>query len=372
MKKNKFFAIFALFLIFASFCYAEQNNSLLIKGLEAYRQKDWTSALFFLRKAATLSENNTAETWYILIMSEVYASDFEGVLTDGSYFMQKFNNSDYVPQIKYQMARATFLLEDYNQALLMFDDFCKNYKNHELYSSSLFWKAESFYQLYDFVEAELLFKEILAKYPTSPKSIEAAFRVELLEQRDREEKLLYLLRVTGEENLAAREDYERQIRQYQSEESINFKMKVTELSLLVESLQQELEESNTRIENLLKKINELSTQNEELKLASEDAKKSATIAAYEAELQKLAYEQQLLDERVLLEAQKLIQESANAENQKKEEEQAVVISPENENSYIPEDVPEEKKKVALPEVDVELQKLKEKAKELEELLKEKG
>ena len=259
--------------ILSTFCFADNDNSLLLKGLDAYRQKDWTTALFFLRKAATLPENNTAETWYVLIMSEVNASDYEGVLTDGNYFLQKYKTSNYLPQIKYQMARATFLLEDYNQALLMFDDFCKNYPNHELFASSLFWKAECYYQLYDFAEANNLFEEVLAKYPTSPKSVEAAFRMELLKQREREEKLLYLLRVTGEENLAAREDYERQIRQYQSEESINFKMKVTELSLLVDSLQQELEESNTRIENLLKKVNELSVQNEELRLASEDAKK---------------------------------------------------------------------------------------------------
>ena len=362
MKKNRFTFVVLLMLILSTFCFADNDNSLLLKGLDAYRQKDWTTALFFLRKAATLPENNTAETWYVLIMSEVNAADYEGVLTDGNYFLQKYKTSNYLPQIKYQMARATFLLEDYNQALLMFDDFCNNYPNHELYASSLFWKAECYYQLYDFVEANNLFEEVLTKFPTSPKSVEAAFRTELLKQREREEKLLYLLRVTGEENLAAREDYERQIRQYQSEESINFKMKVTELSLLVDSLQQELEESNTRIENLLKKVNELTVQNEELKLASEDAKKSATIAAYEAELQKLAYEQQLLDEKILLEAQKLIQDSA-----KKQEEdvEAVITSPEEEITYIP----EEEQEIVLPEVDIELQKLREKAKELEELLK---
>ena len=111
--------------------------------------------------------------------------------------------------------------------------------------------------------------------------IEAAFRLELLEQRAREEKLLYLLRMTGEENLAAREDYERQIKQYQSEESINFKMKVTELSLLVESLQEELNTANNRIEKLLEKVNDLTVQNQELKNAKEEAVKQALLDAYE-------------------------------------------------------------------------------------------
>ena len=95
-------------------------------------------------------------------------------------------------------------------------------------------------------------------------------------------------------------------------------------------------------------------------------KKSATIAAYEAELQKLAYEQQLLDEKVLLEAQKLIQESAKKEDDIKADDiEAVVTSPDEEVTY----VPEVEQEVVLPEVDIELQKLREKAKELEELLK---
>lgn len=356
-----------------SFCYSS-DNSLLIQGLEAYRQKDWTTALFFLKKASTLPENMNAETWYVLIMSEVYATDFEGVLEDGNFFLYQFAESGYVPQVKYQMARSTFLLEDYNQAFAMFDDFCKTYPEHELYSSSLFWQAETLYQMYDYVESEKLFEQLVKSYPNSPKIIEAAFRLELLEQREKEEKLLYLLRVTGEENLAAKEDYERQIKQYQSEESINFKMKVTELTLLVESLQTELEESNTRIENLLFKVNELTTLNEELRLASESAKKAAAEASYEAELQRLAYEEELRMKKMQLAA-----EYAAKENLKKtdevisevkeeviEEMQASIEGPDSEETYIPKD--DVKMYVNSYDVDFELQELKKKAKELEELL----
>ena len=374
MKSNKkILCIFLMVVTLLSFCYSS-DNSLLIQGLEAYRQKDWTTALFFLKKASTLPENMNAETWYVLIMSEVYATDFEGVLEDGNFFLYQFAESGYVPQVKYQMARSTFLLEDYNQAFAMFDDFCKTYPEHELYSSSLFWQAETLYQMYDYVESEKLFEQLVKSYPNSPKIIEAAFRLELLEQREKEEKLLYLLRVTGEENLAAKEDYERQIKQYQSEESINFKMKVTELTLLVESLQTELEESNTRIENLLFKVNELTTLNEELRLASESAKKAAAEASYEAELQRLAYEEELRMKKMQLAA-----EYAAKENLKKtdevisevkeeviEEMQASIEGPDSEETYIPKD--DVKMYVNSYDVDFELQELKKKAKELEELL----
>lgn len=368
MKKiKKILSLALLLLSLVSVIWAENDNSLLIRGLEAYKQKDWTTALFFLRKASTLPENVTPETWYVLIMAEVYASDLESVLTDGAYFIQKFSQSPYVSQVEYQMARATFLLEDYNQALVMFEDFCKKYPNHDLYSSSLFWKAESLYQLYNFVDAEKFFKEVITNYPESPKVIEAAFRVELLEQRAREEKLLYLLRVTGEENLAAREDYERQIRQYQSEESINFKMKVTELSLLVESLQEELAAANTRIENLLYKINELTIQNEKLVESSTEAKKAADIATREAELQKQNYEAAL--ELQLKEAEQKRQEELQSKINTEEEVDSVIFEKEqnvvpshNNNEVILDD------STNLSEIDYELMKLYQQAKELEDLL----
>lgn len=369
-KTNKILCVFLLLISLSSLSFATNDGSLLLKGLEAYKQKDWTTALFFLRKASTLPENLNAETWYVLIMAEVYASDFDGVLTDGSYFVQKFTDSPYIPQVEYQMARATFLLEDYNQALVLFDEFCKKYPSHELYSSALFWKAEALYQLYNYVDAEKLFKVIISDYPESPKIVEAAFRVELLEQRAREEKLLYLLRVTGEENLAAREDYERQIKQYQSEESINFRLKVTELSMLVESLQEELEEANTRIENLLFKVNEITTENENLTVALQEAKKIAAEVSYDAELQIKSYEEQLRiqakeNELRLLEEQKQ-RENQNAAPVFSQEELSAEIYGNKESSYVPSEGNSQND--TMSSIDYELQELRKKAKELESLL----
>ena len=353
MKKIKKILTMLVILFGMIFTVYGENNSLLIKGLEAYKQKDWVSALFFLRKAATQPENINPETWYVLVMSEVYASDFEGVLTDGAYFLYKFPESPYVPQIKYQMARGTFLLEDYNQALVMFEEFCNQYPEHELFSSALFWKAETLYQAYNFNEAETLFKRVINEYPESPKVVEAAFRIELLEQREKEEKLLYLLRVTGEENLAAREDYERQIRQYQSEESINFKMKVTELSLLVESLQEELTAANTRIETLLAQVNELNTENKGLLESLEISKKQMMEAKLNAEQLISEYEQQLFEKQKILENQKEVIKS--------EDKITVVGSGENQKN-------DESQIEDINSLEYELQELKKKAKELEELL----
>ena len=92
--------------------------------------------------------------------------------------------------------------------------------------------------------------------------------MESIAQRSREEKLLYLLKQTGEEYLAAKEDYEKQLRLYNSE-AIN-----TTRERLVDSQRknQELEEQIRDLEN---QIAELKAEQE----ARSDEEQSITVAA---------------------------------------------------------------------------------------------
>lgn len=296
MKKTifKLTLTLILFIISSGMAFSASNDSLLVQGLEAYKAKDWDTALFFLRKASTLSENANQETWYILVMAESFAKDYDSVLTDGAYFVQKFPKSSYIPQIEYQIARANLLKENFSEAEQQFNTFCKKHPNHELYPQSLFWQAECLYQTFNFQAATILFEKLVNAYPESPKATEALFRLELLAQREREEKLLYLLRVTGEENLIAREEFERQIKQYQSEESINIRLKILELNGEIDRLRIELEDSNKKNEVLSNRLEELSSLNEILKSANQDTIKAATSAALELENQKRELEQALL------------------------------------------------------------------------------
>ncbi|MBQ0166167.1 MAG: tetratricopeptide repeat protein [Treponema sp.] len=264
-------AVFCLLFCLSGLSAETSQNSLLVQGLEAYRRGDWTSALFFLRKAGTQPENINAETWYILVMSEMYAGDYESVLSDGTWFLTHFPGSSYVPQIEYQIGRSHFIREDYEEAVETFTSFCNSYPEHELVSSALFWMAEALYQTFHFDEAAPIFERIVKEYPDSPKVTEAAFRIELLNQRVREEKLLYLLRVTGEEYLAAREDYERQIRESQTDEMVNMKTAITALQTQVDELQNQLEVELSRNRMLTSRIEFLVQQNSQLQQIAEDA-----------------------------------------------------------------------------------------------------
>ncbi|OJF77607.1 MAG: hypothetical protein BKP49_01090 [Treponema sp. CETP13] len=283
MKK----CIVILCLIFVSFTgvFAQSSSSeiktatlgssdVLLQGLRAYKNEDWNTALFFLRKAVTEPKNSTQDTWYVLIMTEIFAEDYKNALNDGTYFLEQFPDSKFVPQIEYQNARAYFSMGNYNQAIINFSNFCDKWPDHELKTSAMFWTAESFYQLYQFADSKKIFQKLIQEYPSSSKYKEAEYRLELLNQREREEKLLYLLRVTGEEYLAAREDYERRLSLYENEDSIGIGNQLKVLQQKVISLTAENKEIKSQNEELLAK-------NETLRVATAEAAESLRGAAAE-------------------------------------------------------------------------------------------
>ncbi|MCQ2981458.1 MAG: tetratricopeptide repeat protein [Treponemataceae bacterium] len=295
--KKKFQKLLALCIVmFCMLSLSAQNSqgNLLVQGLEAYRKGDWNTALFFLRKAATMPENSNQETWYVLIMSEVFSGDYQSVLTDGSYYTQRFPESGYLPQVKYQMARSEYLLNNYTDAVRDLTSFCNTYPDHELVPSALFWMAECLYQTFNFDQAERLFERIVTEYPQSAKTVESVFRLELLNQREREEKLLYLLRVTGEEYLASKEEYERLLKQYQSEEALALRSRVRDMESHIQDLELALASSQEENAFLNARVTDLTALNEQLRTAAED---TLNAVAYAAELNRIsALEEQELEE----------------------------------------------------------------------------
>ena len=283
MRNKSFVTVLLLFVLLLTPVKLHADNNLLVQGLEAYRQQDWSTALFFLRKASTLPENLNAETWYVLIMSEIFAGDYESVETDGAYFMKTFPTSSYMANVEYQMARAWFNTGEYQKAIDSFGAFCVKYSDSSLMASALFWMAESLYQTYNYEQAAPIFERIVTDYPSSPKVVEAAFRLDLLGQREREEKLLYLLRVTGEEYLAAKEDYEKLIKQYQSEEAVTLRKSIRELSSRVEELETQLEDEKKKNAQLSARILDMTTQYEQLQTVAEESARAAQQSALAAE-----------------------------------------------------------------------------------------
>ncbi len=260
IKKRFVLAFFALtFALPFAFCQKspadESAADSFVQGLVCYKEKAWTDASVFLRQAADSEEYLTDSTWFMIIMSLVYSEDFSSAVNSCDYFISSFSESPLLPAVEYQRGRALHSTGQNDSAVMALGSFCNEYPESEMYSSALYWIAECFYEDYDFETSRALYERIVSEYPDSSKYSDAEFKLYLITQRDREQKLLYLLKMTGEEYLSSKENYERELRTMQSEDIAELKKQLR----IANSRIRELEEnssaglpsaSNVRAENL--------------------------------------------------------------------------------------------------------------------------
>ena len=247
----KKFVLLAFFSIFSMFSVFSQNqpkaklnsseNANLKQGADAYKKEDWTSAIFFLRKVVSVPGFASDENMFMLIKSEIYAGEYRQAQNDCEKFLEQFAFSPYAEYVKYQNGRLLHLLARNEDSILSLSDFCHQHSDSELYPLALFWIAESFYDEYNFESARGLYERIVNDYPACEKAPQAQYKLDLIERRAREEKLLYLLKVIGEENLSTREEYERQLRVYALEDEsgvrhslLDAQARIAELEALLE------------------------------------------------------------------------------------------------------------------------------------------
>lgn len=217
--KHRYLLPFLMSLLLTSVHAQNIQNDSLLDGYLSYQKGDWTNAAFFLRKAATDPSVSNDSVWYMIIMSEMNMEKFSNALADCNYFLQAFDDSSLLPNIKYQRGRILHYVGQNDNAVLELSDFCHENPESPVYSSALFWIAECFYEDYSFETAKTLYERVVTEFPESSKAEDSLFKISLINQREREEKLLYLLKLTGEEYLSARETYEKQLRIYQTEDA---------------------------------------------------------------------------------------------------------------------------------------------------------
>lgn len=199
--------------LFAFVFFAQETaQAAFVQACNAFRANDWISAQILLKKASAYKENDTEEVGYMLVSADMYAGDYAAALVDCDRFLNRFHDGRYAPHINYHRGRALFCSGKYNEAIMALSNFCHENPDHELYPSALYWIGESFYADYSYEDAARFYSRIVSDFPKSEKVSPAIYRIDTIGQREREEKLLYLLQQTGEEYLAAREEYERQLR----------------------------------------------------------------------------------------------------------------------------------------------------------------
>ena len=290
------------------FMYAaasESASSAFVEACKSYSRGDWSDAKFMLKKAVSYKENLNPDTYYMLIMAEVYDGDNKSALDDCNFFLENFSNSIYYPRVYYQKGKLLYSLGEYEKSVVVLSDFCHLYPEDELYSFALFYIGEALFAGYKYDEAGAVYERIVTEYPESPKTPAAQYRLETILQRGREEKLLYLLKQTGEEYLSAKEEYERQLRLYNSEAMDSTRQKLSAAQARNESLEKKIAELEQQIAALENNQAESDRIIQELK---ENGEKD--VPAPEP-FDERKYQLKLLKEKAL-EAQKMLDEKNNA------------------------------------------------------------
>lgn len=250
IKKNKLIILFVMMLNSIFLFAGESASAAYLEGCKAFSRGDWNSAVFLLKKAASYQENYTPDTFYMLISAEIYAEDNKTALGECDDFLKVFPDSIYVPRIQYMKGKLLYTLGEYEKSIIVLSDFCHRNEENELYPSALFYIAECLYTDYKYDEAEAIYERIVTQYPANEKVASAQYRIENIAQRSREEKLLYLLKQTGEEYLSAKEDYEKQLKLYNSEAINTTRDRLLDAQQKNKDLEEQIKELENQIEEL--------------------------------------------------------------------------------------------------------------------------
>lgn len=229
---------------------SREASSTYADALKAYSRRDWKTSIFLFKKLHTNQADITPESLYMQIMAQTYDGQYKQAVNDCDLFLKGFSNNQYAQLVMYQKGKILYQIEDYEKSILTLSDFCHSNPKHKLYSSALFWIAESFYATYNFDSAKSLYERIVVEFPDDSKARDAQFRLDVIAQRSREEKLLYLLKQTGEDYLSSKESYEKTLKQYQIENSVGVNSQLRELRQQNENLDNELANEKKRTAEL--------------------------------------------------------------------------------------------------------------------------
>ena len=102
------------------FMYAsasESASSAFVEACKSYSRGDWSDAKFMLKKAVSYKENLNPDTYYMLIMAEVYDGDNRSALDDCNFYLENFSDSMYYSRVYYQKGKLLYSLGEYEKSM---------------------------------------------------------------------------------------------------------------------------------------------------------------------------------------------------------------------------------------------------------------
>jgi TolA-binding protein len=155
-------------------------DEILQNGYRAYYEHDWVTATNAYRSVIGIPGYATPENYFMLILSQKYATDYANAVVDGENFLVTFPKSEYIPYMRYHIGHSYYLMGNFVNAAYHLTEFCHAYPGHELYASALFWIAECFFAREQYQEALALYERIVRDYPQEAKRADSQARIETI------------------------------------------------------------------------------------------------------------------------------------------------------------------------------------------------
>ncbi len=212
MKYRLSLAVF--FLGFSTFA---QTNSSFDLGQRLYSQSDFTGARnVFQNILNTPSQSlihGSSLLW--LAKTEMALRSFDQASQALETFLSKYPRHPSYNEALYEKGRLFFYQDEFENSILILDEFLKTQPGPELGSNALFWMGEDSFQLGRWEESQVFFRRVIEFYPSSYKVEASRYRLSMIELKIREEELLRLLKWSHEEILNALDEFRRRERAYQ-------------------------------------------------------------------------------------------------------------------------------------------------------------
>jgi len=254
----------ALLFSLAVAAFSQESTTRLMEGIELFRQRRWSEAIWELRlvQTETPSRQLRAEALFWISIAHISAGEYEQALREMQLLERTYPENHRILQLPYHRGRAFFYLGRYNEAVAQFTQYSNAISSDpfggvlsaadtDSRASSMYWIGESFLALGRTDEAIEIFSNIVTQYPSSAKFNAAAFRLALVYRKSLETELLHLLRWSHEESLRNMEEFSRRELVYEHLARAD-RMPVADprfesLGEEVRRLQEELDEAKVRI-----------------------------------------------------------------------------------------------------------------------------
>ena len=266
MKKKFIILIPVLFLL--GRLYAENldyglkimNNAILAFGDGKYNE-----ALIGFREVILDEDLEAlqADAYFWISKSYIAMGSYQDAEKNLEFYLLNYIDNDFYEEGLYQKGRLLYLQEDYESCIQVFYNFMEKYPHSIFTSNSYFWIGESLFALGHLDEAYAIFSTILEDYPTSYKIEAANYRLKLIEQKERENELLKLLKMSHENNLKSLEDF--QLREKEYEQAIaSYQKKIATLTSQPDTKVMEIEQLNAKIVEMEVKYEQLEKEKKSL------------------------------------------------------------------------------------------------------------